>query len=545
MFQDSLSMMLFLGSVVADLGKDGYITANVDSIRCKSDTCQGYVFVGKQYKKLLLHIDSLSKEANLKFLPTNHNNLDQVNLVDWPVYAKNITSYFRMFGYPFCKVTLSEVQLLEDQLSASLIIDKGDYITYDSIIIKGDLNISKNFIYRYFQIKTGQPYDHSQIELLTRRTKNLLFARQKAEPQVVFNHNKATAYLHIDRIPVNKFDFILGILPNNNTTSGGKKWTISGDLKSEFYNRFGQGEYIFAQYKKLQPENQEIILKFSLPFVYNFAFGIDSDFRLFRNGNQHIDLFFTGGLQYLFNGLNNVKFGYHFKSSRLIDIDLERIKSTGKLPLNLDVIYRSGIAQIQILQTDYRFNPSRGWTMELKTNVGQKSILKNNQITGIEGLENIYESVQKPTLQFESEVDIQTFIPIKTYGAIRLRGMAGFKYNSKGILQNEFYRIGGSATLRGFDEESIWADRFFMISGEFRLFLDRNSFLSLPFFDMAFTRILVEENIVWDEAFGLGLGINFSTKAGIFNVSFASGSRLNSGFDFGNMKVHFGYVSLF
>ncbi|MBK8372121.1 MAG: BamA/TamA family outer membrane protein [Saprospiraceae bacterium] len=236
------------------------------------------------------------------------------------------------------------------------------------------------------------------------------------------------------------------------------------------------GEYIFGQYKKLQPENQEVIVKFSLPYIYNFAFGVDTDFRLFRNSNQHIDLFLTAGIQYLFKGLSNVKFGYHYKSSRLIDINVESIKNSGRLPSNLDILYRSGVLSVQMLQTDYRFNPTKGLLLDFRGNIGQKVILENSVISGIEGFEKAYDDVKKPTLQLESEMDIQYFIPLKTYGTFRLRGMGGLKYNTFGIRQNEYFRIGGSATLRGFDEESIWTDRYFVLSGEFRLFLDRNSF---------------------------------------------------------------------
>ena len=73
--------------------------------------------------------------------------------------------------------------------------------------------------------------------------------------------------------------------------------------------------------------------------------------------------------------------------------------------------------------------------------------------------------------------------------------MGGLKYNTFGIRQNEYFRIGGSATLRGFDEESIWTDRYFVLSGEFRLFLDRNSFLSLPFIDFSVNRLLIDEKM--------------------------------------------------
>jgi outer membrane protein assembly factor BamA len=545
LFSDSLKVLDHIQSGVVELKKKGFFMANLDSLVCKADTCIAHVYKGSECSFLHLEIDttgmtSFEKNLNQKKWKAYKNNPEK-----WPEFAGELTNFYLSQGYPFSRVYLSDIIMNQDKIVAKCKIEKGLFIQFDSIVNKGNLKINNNFIYRYFLLKPGAKYDHFQVANLSKKSKNLLFANSFSEPKVVFDNNLATVHLFLNRSPVNKFDFILGILPNNNPVTGAKKWVISGDLKSEFYNRFGQGEYIFGQYKKLQPENQEIILKFSIPYVYNFAFGLDTDFRLFRNGNQHLDLLLTAGIQYLFKGLSNVKFGYHYKSSRLIDINVESIKNSGKLPANLDIIYRSGVLNIQMFQTDYRFNPTRGFLLDVRCNAGQKVILENSVISAIEGFENIYENVKKPTLQVETDLDLQYFIPLKNYGTFRLRGMAGLKYNSFGIRQNEYFRLGGSATLRGFDEESIWTDRYFVVSSEFRLFLDRNSFLSLPFFDYALTRILVDEKIQVDRAYGVGLGINFSTRAGIFNVSFAAGSRLQSPLDFGNMKVHFGYVSLF
>jgi hypothetical protein len=45
---------------------------------------------------------------------------------------------------------------------------------------------------------------------------------------------------------------------------------------------------------------------------------------------------------------------------------------------------------------------------------------------------------------------------------------------------------------------------------------------------------------------GLGAGLNFETKAGIFGISAAVGRRdVGQSFDFRATKFHLGYVSLF
>lgn len=544
-YKDSTGVVTTIYEKIKTWKAEGYILANVDSLVWQADTCKAYIFRGEKYRFTSLEFDTLwpglySERKRLARLTSGNRSI-----ADWPLVAREVTTFFMDRGYPFCQVSLKKVEIDHDNLRARVFVEKGSEFRYDSIVIKGDLNVSNNFVRRYFQLAPGDIYNHSQIVQLNQRIKNLLFVKAGAEHQVLFENEQVKTYLFLNRSPVNRFDFIVGVLPNTNAGPEQRRWTITGDMKAEFYNRFGQGEYIFGQYKKLRPENQEMIVRFSIPYIYQFAFGLDSDFRLFRNGNRHIDLSFTGGVQYPFSGLNMIRFGYQYRSSRLIEVDKESIQASGRLPQNLDVVFRSGVISLSWWRTDYRWNPSKGFIAEAKINVGQRRILENSTITSIPGFEAIYGDRLLPTIQVESEWDVQYFMPVKTYGAFRLRFSGGYKLNSAGILQNEFYRIGGNATLRGFDEESIWTDRYAVFGAEFRLFLDRNSFITLPFVDFALTSVLQEEIMITDYATGLGLGINFSTKVGIFNVSFAAGNRLQSGFDFGNMKVHFGYLNLF
>ena len=119
------------------------------------------------------------------------------------------------------------------------------------------------------------------------------------------------------------------------------------------------------------------------------------------------------------------------------------------------------------------------------------------------------------------------------------------QYNAKQLFDNELHRIGGNRLLRGFDEQSILTDKYLVSTAEFRLLLDRNSYISFPFIDYGITHVKDGEEQIWDSAISFGMGINFATPAGIFNVSFAAGKRLGNPLDFGNTKLHFGYVSLF
>jgi hemolysin activation/secretion protein len=115
---------------------------------------------------------------------------------------------------------------------------------------------------------------------------------------------------------------------------------------------------------------------------------------------------------------------------------------------------------------------------------------------------------------------------------------------SENLFESEAFRIGGLKTLRGFDEESIYATMFGIGTIEYRFLLDQNSYL-FAFFDGAYYENRATNKRVTDRPFGFGLGISFFTKIGVFSLNYALGKQFQNPIDFRAGKIHFGVVSYF
>jgi hemolysin activation/secretion protein len=115
---------------------------------------------------------------------------------------------------------------------------------------------------------------------------------------------------------------------------------------------------------------------------------------------------------------------------------------------------------------------------------------------------------------------------------------------SENLFESEAYRIGGLKTLRGFDEESIYATMFGIGTIEYRFLLDPNSFI-FAFFDGAYYENTSTNKSISDRPFGFGLGISFFTKIGVFSLNYALGKQFDNPIDFRAGKIHFGVVSYF
>ena len=541
---DSVEIQKYIQDHLTNLHSGGFAFALIDTIQFLHDSCFISIFKGKKYTfgKLNLHSDHLAviEEAGLKPQLLKGKTIDSIRIQS---YLKTLLNHYNNTGYPFASVALDSARFQNDVLEANLLINKGKLINFDSIALEGRLDMKPHFFSRFLDLKKGERYAHNKILRASTRIRDLPYIQQRSEPFVRFVNDKAILVLTPDPKPASRFDFLIGVLPQ--VTNGVRKWNLSVDFTAEMNNTLRNGEYTFIQVKRLKPENLELQLKSSFPYVAKLPVGTHFDFRLFKNGTKNIDLFFDGGIQYLFGGNNQLRIFGSYRSSSLLDVNLDEIIAAKKLPSALDVTYSGAGMGIIVRQLDYRFNPTKGYSIELSTVLGRKKIIPNRQIIDLESFANSYDTLKLSSLQGEINGAAAYFIKVKNWATIKTGMTGGWKYNDQKLQTNELMRIGGNKILRGFDEESIFTDFYAFGTAEFRIIFDQNSYLSLPFVDFGYIGMQNSQTTKSIPVLGLGMGLNIGTSAGVFNVSFAAGKQGDAALDFSRMKIHFGYVNLF
>ena len=541
---DSIKVPVILQNHINQLNASGYIYAHIDTSYYVADSSFSHIFRGKKYyiSDITLNDEqkAIIEASHIKKLPIG-KPLDSTTVY---AFLKAIVQHQVNNGYPFAKVKLTDIRFHDEAVTAGLQVYKGKYITFDSIVMEGKLDMSPDFFGKLLDIRSGRHYEHDKIIKASSKLKNLPYLSMQRAPYVRFINDKASVILPLDPKPSSRFDFLIGVLPQ--TVNGARKWTITGDLIAEMNNAFRSGEYIFFQFKRLQADNLELLIKNTIPYLFKLPIGSHLDFRIFKNGNKNLDTYFDGGIQWLYNGYNNIKFFGSYRASTLLEINIDQIKSSKKLPANLDFSYSGLGAGISLNNLNYKFNPTSGYSASLTTVVGRKKIIPNRQIVDIEGFANSYDTLKISTLQAEIKADIAYYTGIKNWATIKMGLQSGLLYNENPLRTNELMRIGGNRLLRGFDEESLLTDFYGFGTFEFRLIFDLNSYMSLPFVDIGYVKIQDKDGISQlKSVIGLGLGLNFGTSAGIFNLSFAAGRAAPNPLDFSRMKIHFGYVNLF
>ena len=540
---DSISILKMSSDLINNWRVNGFIFANIDSLKFEGKICSIFIFKGEKYSLNLIRLNNETK--NILDIAGVNRAIGLVDSINITSNLKSTLTYLNNHGFPFASVKFDSIAIDDKKVNAKLEINKGQFIKFSPLKYKGRLKVNEKYLQRYLGIIANSPYDHSLILTMQRKIQDIPFVQLDSFLGINFYNQKAELDLYLSAKKANYFDFIIGVQPTTNTT--GKRYTINGELNADIYNVLNQGENFRFRFKRLSLEDQELLLSMDYPYVIGLPIGVAGSFSLKRNFSTSVDANAQLGLQYLFTGNNIVKAYWTNTSSRLTVLDTISILNAKKLPSSLDYNY-NGIGLSSLYRKlDYRFNPKKGYEINLNAVTGIKTIVQNQSILELRNenvdFTNAYDTLPNAPFQFDITSDISYYKSINKWSSLKINNKTGYKYINGVVLQNEVFRLGGNKSLRGFDELSVFSDIYTMFTVEYRIILDKNSFLSLPFIDYFRGRTINDGK--YKTGIGLGLGMNFSTAAGIFNISFAAGNNFNGSPDFGNTKIHFGYVNLF
>lgn len=543
---DTLSLKAAVSEGVNQLRSEAFAEASVDQLIRQDSTFIALLHVGPAYRWIELSNGNIPpatldaagfRERLYRDKPLRYAQLRklQEDLLD---YAEN-------HGYPFAKVWLDSIQIDRGQVTAQLMMDRGLLILVKELDLTGNARIGQAFMENYLAIAPGRPYNNKQVRRIRNRVQELPFLTLAEDPTVNFTGQEASIRLPLEKKRASRFDFVLGVLPQNESGRqlNGRTVLVTGTFKGELQNQLGQGERIYASFEQLRPETQELELEFNYPFVLGLPFGVDFSFDLYKRDTSYLDLESDLGIQYLFEGGNYLKVFWNNRSSTLLTVDETRLQLQERLPENLDVSNAYFGLEYALQNLDYRFNPRKGWSVRLRGGAGVKRIERNNRILEL-GYGELYDTLELRSFQYKLSGQLEGYLPLFNRSTLLGRLQGGAIFSEGPVYFNEQFRIGGNQILRGFDEESVFATRYALSTLEYRLLIGQNSYL-YAFGDLAYVEDVTPVKDITDWPYGFGAGITFETSAGLFGVSLAYGKQLDNPIDFSAPKVHFGYVSLF
>ncbi|MCC5916010.1 MAG: BamA/TamA family outer membrane protein [Cryomorphaceae bacterium] len=432
------------------------------------------------------------------------------NPVAW---IERLLVYYENNGFPFVSLHFDSLEISGGDISAHVEVEPGPLITIDSIAIKGYDKLNRPFFRYRLGIYEGQVYSEQKIRESIRRMERVEYTRYSRDPQVLFSKEKNILFLYIEEEKNNAFSGIAGL---NSLPEGGV--TITGEVDVRLLNSLKLGEDVAVQWRRPGVEMQMLDLEMSVPFPFHLPLELEGEIHFLRQDSSFLNLQSNFGARFFVSKDLRLRLFYEGKSSSILSdqTGIEGAAGFNSRFLRLGLIWDN---------TNHFLLPTRGLKVSINGGNGRRQSEGDDQN------------------QWIFDGDFRYYQPIYKRLGFFARSMVGQLYGQN-LLANEVFRLGGVNSMRGFNEQSIFASSYLVQNIELRYAIDRFSYFNV-LGDFGLMENTTGHNSGRLTLFGIGAGMSFQTELGILNLIYAVGKTNDQPFDFPSAKIHIGYINRF
>ncbi len=487
----------------------GYLNATIDSFQFEGN--QHIAFLNEGYK-FNINYTVEGKKSNNEF---DLNQLDELQLADYPKKLTEIIDNFNNSGYPFAYIDISNADIDSNALKIKLKIDKGPIIKIDTLINPELSNKQYKLLKRLIDIETGSLFDYQKIKEIENKISKINYMNSLRPPAYEFVDGKAKIYTYVKIKSFNNANGIIGIQPDNDG-----QIQFTGNIMLNLNNNFNAGEKIEFKWRRMFNASQNLISSVNLPYLFGSPFEFNGSLNMIRKDSS------------FFNFDASVNLCYSKGPQSRIGIILSQNQSTNvqQSDYNFTSTKSFGFLFDQN-QLNKSINPTNGWRIH-------SSILTGNKQTMLSTSEEL---VRTPNykLKFNYQQHFRIHEKIIFKEQLKLNTSV-----NEQLFENELERIGGYNSIRGFDEESIWVSSYGISNTEIHFLLDNESSVFI-FSDWAWTEAKLTEGYEnnWLKSMGLGTTVGFNN--GLLNLVYGLGSSVGEPIQLRTGKIHIGFTSFF
>jgi outer membrane protein assembly factor BamA len=550
-FRNQVLCTEYINNLPALLQSKGYPASSVDSIRYDSLSAVMHLYVGDPLKWTRLNTDSVDRKLleQANWGGKKLNSQKPVDFQQLQTMQQKMLDYLENNGYPFARIKLDSITLQENAFQATLLVEKGPLYKIDSIYNKGSAKLSSSFLQHYLSIPNGSIFRKDKLQAVSKKLSELPFVQEQQPWDMTLLGTGSILNLYLAPKKSSQINVLVGFLPANDQLVS-NKLLVTGEATINLKNALGGGETIGLNWQQVQVKSPRLNIVFAYPYLFNSPFGINFGFDLFKKDSTFVNISLLLGLQYALSSNQTGSVYIQNLTTNLLSVDTVRVKNTHELPTEADIRSVNIGINYEWFNTDYRFNPRRGNEIVINTSAGTKKINKNSAIVKLRDdsdpdfdFNSLYDTVNLNAYQFRVKLAAAHYFRLTRASTLKTAVNGGW-FQSPSIYRNELFQIGGYRLLRGFDEESIFASRYAVGTVEYRYLLGQNSFM-FAFTDFGWAKNTIPSVNLSNTFLGVGLGMAFETKAGIFNISYAAGKRDDAKFNLRQSKIHLGYVNYF
>lgn len=397
-------------------------------------------------------------------------------------------------GKSFSKIQLSTPRYINKELYFDLIYEDAQRRVIDKVVLKGYEDFPKSFLKHHYNLRKNNSFSTERLSEVSSKTKLLSFVDEIKPPEVLFKKDSTILYLFLKKKTSSSIDGII----NFNSKENGQGIFLNGHLDLQLNNALNTGERFKLFWNRVGNERSEFRLSTDIPYIFNSSISTQISFNIYRQDSTFLNTKFQLSLSRAIGNKSKVSFFFNSEKSNYLLINP-----------NPDFTSYSNY----FLGSQYEFTvPNKNSLYPIKTTLSLKGAFGNRN------------TETEKSNQFKTNILALYNLDITSRSYIYIKNDTGILLSKNNFL-NELYRIGGANSIRGFNEQSIFTNRYTISSFEYRYVLKNNSYLH-TISDIAFYNNFSDKRI--RSLLGLGLGYSFILNNNFINLGYASGICFHS-----------------
>ena len=494
----------------------GYLTVTIDSSYVQNKTFRIYLNTGERFKNSKIQIHT-PDDIHLKFAESFVKKDIYFNPSAFQKKINNWLSLMNNNGFPFAEFEFKKSNIQNSKIELDCNLNTGPHVVVDTLINPDLSNKEWKLISNITGIKKGNAFNLSSVYDISEKLKRTGYVQEIKPAAYEFIENIASIYTYAQPISKNSINGLVGIQPLENG-----KVQFTGNVSLNFLNSLSYGELLKINWRRMFNASQNLITEFNLPYLFNSDFQISGGIDMIKKDSSFFNLNSKFVFEYLIK--NNLSIGALFSNNNSTNLISNSYSSTSVNSFGFT--FNSN-------QQDSRINPTRGysissnlaygWKQTYNLDTTQRDLLRTPNFYGNLNFNNYFKILKRSTLKI---------------------GILASSIQNEILYENEFSRIGGYKTIRGFDEESIWVSSYLITNLELRYLIDETSNLFI-FSDFAWTESKTQELLINDYYNSFGFGTNISMPNGILTLIYGLGRKFDNPFLIRTGKIHLGFTSFF
>jgi outer membrane protein insertion porin family len=519
---------------ILDLYKNqAYIHARVDSVSMKSDTLRQEVEVrmfiseGKPSVVRQIELDgcrNIKSDELLAVMQLHKGALFVPSILEEDI--QTILQHYENKGYPLAKVTIQNISFADSMEEMSvrvqMHIDESKALHIVEMRIEGNRTTKEYVIMREARLKEKELFLGDLPERIKRRLDHLQLFSSISLPELYLTDTEQGGILvRVVEGNYNSFDGVLGYVPSSSSSGSGY---VTGLVNVSLRNLFGTGRKLSVRWYQENKTSQETELHYFEPWVASYPVNIQLGLFQRKQDSMFVRMQYDVAAELMLTEEFSV--GVSFSQSGVYPT-----QGYGSTVMAESKTTNLG-ASIRYDSRDNPTTPKSGILYLTEYQTGSKKTKTS------EAFPIAYKNSTR-RLIFDLSYYLSTFIHQVVAAELHLRD-----FNSGNMDMSDLFRLGGAATLRGYQEGQFIGSRLAWTNLEYRFLVAPRSYF-YGFIDVGYivrpTIAAINMTSSEQNKIGYGIGVRMDSSLGLIGVSFA----LGEGDTFSTSKIHIRLINEF